>query len=336
MSKIVPRDLEQTVRNIVHDTPALDVWSDIRPAAEPSSGRLDRLLTQPELLDQYRQVCGAIPDGLSIRSIADHIWSELFVRRSPISEHCRVVLTTLNRVGMREQVQARSLEQLRDRINQLTDESWMQTLMDGARLESVSVDSTASAGAAPDGSAHIYLNTADEQTDFSRGGHCTLDLKDGLDPAALDRLLSRAAERRMTVVCEVHNPALLPLIGPRPGLRWVLSAINASIYPMLTHVAGSDVRISGRWMSAMHQVYELTRTHMDMFGTGFIHGYSRSRVPEHLVGRWVHLRSVLVNVLCEKYRVLIYTGWNLTAESITADVQSLLRPSLAAAPPAEG
>ena len=95
---------------------------------------------------------------------------------------------------------------------------------------------------------------------------------------------------------------------------------------MLSEIAEAHghVRIAGRWHSDIHHLYEITRTNLDRHGMNFIHGYSRAETPEHLVGRWVHLRSVLANVLAEKYKVMIYSGWSVTQNDISRDVEHLL------------
>ena len=87
------------------------------------------------------------------------------------------------------------------------------------------------------------------------------------------------------------------------------------------------VRLCGRWRTDMTDVYDITRRQLDHGGTNFLHGYSKASVPEHLVGRWVHMRSALANVLAEKYKVLIYAGWRITTEDIERDVIALLQGS---------
>lgn len=334
MSSVSPRDLETVVKNVVQSTPAFDLWTEMGP--EQENGRLDRLLTQPELLAQYRQTCGEIPDGLSIRSVADQVWSGLFVQNSPLTENCRVVLTTLNRIGMRECVQSRSLERMRDQVNQLSGEAWAQALRSAANVERIGTDVTCTHHPlAPHIEAVPFanLNTAAPDQDLSAARYCVLDLRGDLDPERTGALLDRAAAANLAVLCEVQDAAALPLLAqlaPRAGVRWLLSAAEPSLYPVLSAAARQhhNVRVAGRWQPTMHQLYELTRTHLDLFGTACVHGYTKSCVPEHLVGRWVHLRSVLVNVLCEKYRVLIYTGWNLTQDNIERDVLALLQPAV--------
>ena len=334
MSSVTPRDLETVVKNVVQATPAFDLWTEV--CAEPSGGRIDRLLTQEDLLTQYRQTCAELQDGLSLRSIADQVWNGLFVQRSPLSENCRVVLTTLNRVGLRDSVQNQSLQHIRDRVNQLSDGAWAEALRSASNVARVGADIASSGqplGSQVERWTFANLNTADPNQDLAPAQYCVLDLRADLDSERIGALLDRAAAANLAVLCEVQDATALPLLGqlaPRAGVRWLLSAAEPSLYPVLSAAARQhhNVRVAGRWQPAMHHLYETTRTHLDLFGTAFVHGYSKSRVAEHLVGRWVHLRSVLANVLCEKYRVLIYTGWNLTQQHIERDVLALLQPAV--------
>ena len=47
------------------------------------------------------------------REQADLVWEHLFVRRSPFSEACRGVLTTLTMLGLSDAVKARDLGTIR-------------------------------------------------------------------------------------------------------------------------------------------------------------------------------------------------------------------------------
>lgn len=51
--------------------------------------------------------------ALSKPQQADRIWQALFVDRSPLSEGCKGVLTTLERLGLREELRKRDLAAVR-------------------------------------------------------------------------------------------------------------------------------------------------------------------------------------------------------------------------------
>jgi len=334
---LAPKDIDSVVKRIVQNTPVFDPWTQLHFGQSQPHTRVDHLLTQPELVHQLRQVCGAIPEGLDLSAAADRVWQELFVQRSPLSENCRVVLSTLNRVGLREAVGQRQLTVIRQHVTQMPEGEWLKTIAGAAHLGWVGVQR---GELVPAGFSHRQflslhnLNEPAAAADFAATSHSVLELSGGGDHEKLLPLLQLAAEHQHSLFCEVQQPeALNVLCGllevPLPGLRWIVSGADAVLYPMLQKVAQHypGVRLCGRWRTAMTEVYDLTRAQLDHLGSGFLHGYSKAQVPEQLVGRWVHLRSVLSNVLTEKYKVLIYAGWKLAPEDIERDVISLLQGS---------
>ncbi len=98
-------DLDRVVRRIVHETPILDIHTHLY---QPRFGPLllwgiDELLTYHYLVAEVFRVA-PIPYetfwAMSKREQADHIWKNLFVDRSPVSEACRGVLTVLHKLGI--------------------------------------------------------------------------------------------------------------------------------------------------------------------------------------------------------------------------------------------
>jgi hypothetical protein len=66
---------------------------------------------------------------------ADLIWEALFVKHSPISEACRGVLTTLNRLGL--DVWKRDLESVRRWFAKQTPEEYLERVLETAHVSSV-------------------------------------------------------------------------------------------------------------------------------------------------------------------------------------------------------
>jgi len=62
--------------------------------------------------------------SMSTRDQANAIWKELFQRRSPLSEACRGVLTTLNELGLGEMVRERRLDEIRKWFEKQTPEMY--------------------------------------------------------------------------------------------------------------------------------------------------------------------------------------------------------------------
>lgn len=124
--------LAATVRAAVREQPIWDLHTHLYPptfgtpfagngdAADPKGLYLwgiDELLTYHYLVAEVFRVVPAsvLPYDafwkMTKRGQADHIWKHLFLERSPISEACRGVLTTLERLGL--DVSARNLDSYR-------------------------------------------------------------------------------------------------------------------------------------------------------------------------------------------------------------------------------
>jgi hypothetical protein len=110
------RSLTRTVEQVVATTPVFDVHTHLY---SPAFGDLllwgiDELLVYHYLVAEgFRH--HALPEAkfwrLPRRAQADLLWEQLFLRHSPLSEACRGVLTTLNRLGL--DVRRRDLPSLR-------------------------------------------------------------------------------------------------------------------------------------------------------------------------------------------------------------------------------
>jgi hypothetical protein len=74
---------------------------------------------------------------MSKREQADHIWKHLFVERSPISEACRGVLTTLKKLGL--DVSDRSLEPARKWFGEQDPSKYIDKVMEIAGVESITM-----------------------------------------------------------------------------------------------------------------------------------------------------------------------------------------------------
>jgi hypothetical protein len=68
---------------------------------------------------------------------ADHIWKHLFVERSPISEACRGVLTTLSKLGI--DVSDRKLDSARKWFKQQKPSEYIDKVMEIANVESITM-----------------------------------------------------------------------------------------------------------------------------------------------------------------------------------------------------
>jgi hypothetical protein len=132
--------LAATVRDLVRRAPVHDIHTHLY---DPAFGPLllwgpDELITYHYLIaesfryfDMPYEKFWAAP----IAQRADWIWEKLFLEHSPISESCRGVLTTLNRLGL--DVKKRDLPALRKWFKKFDAASFTTLCMKAANVESI-------------------------------------------------------------------------------------------------------------------------------------------------------------------------------------------------------
>lgn len=104
---------------------------------------LDELVTYHYLIAEVFRVVPAsvLPYDaffkMSKAEQADHIWKHLFVERSPVSEACRGVLTTLSKLGI--DVSDRKLDSARKWFSQQKPSEYIDKVMELANVESITM-----------------------------------------------------------------------------------------------------------------------------------------------------------------------------------------------------
>lgn len=141
MSEITQSTLSDTVHRIVDETPITDVHTHIY---DPALGSLllwgiDELVTYHYLT---AEVFRARPDlaydtfwAMSKQAQADLIWSELFVKRSPVSESCRGVLTVLAQLGLDSNTE--DLTEIREYFAEQTAAGYVDKVFELANVRKV-------------------------------------------------------------------------------------------------------------------------------------------------------------------------------------------------------
>ncbi len=132
--------LRRRVERIVAATPVCDIHTHLY---DPAFKRLmlwgiDELLVYHYLIAEGLRNLSLPCDHfweLSRTAQADLIWDALFVRNSPISEACRGVVTTLNRLGF--DVWKRDLQGVRGWFAKQTPDKYLDLVMETARVEKV-------------------------------------------------------------------------------------------------------------------------------------------------------------------------------------------------------
>jgi hypothetical protein len=70
-------------------------------------------------------------------------------------------------------------------------------------------------------------------------------------------------------------------------------------------------------------IQEMTRMRLELLGSSMIPQHSDARVLDQLVYKWDHSRTIISDVLTDKYADILATGWHPTTEEITRDVERL-------------
>jgi len=97
--------LRNAVKRIVDETPVTDIHTHLYapPFEDLLLWGIDELLTYHYLIAEFFRVSDMAVEAfwaLDKRGQADAIWNALFIERTPLSEACRGVLTTLDRLGL--------------------------------------------------------------------------------------------------------------------------------------------------------------------------------------------------------------------------------------------
>ena len=76
-------------------------------------------------------------------------------------------------------------------------------------------------------------------------------------------------------------------------------------------------------------ILEMTRMRVELLGFSFVPQHSDARVLDQLIYKWDHSRTIIAQVLRDKYAELSATGWPVTTEQIQRDVTDLFSGNLA-------
>uniref|UniRef100_A0A914DQ73 Glucuronate isomerase n=1 Tax=Acrobeloides nanus TaxID=290746 RepID=A0A914DQ73_9BILA len=136
--------IRSAVKNLVEEVHVVDVHTHLFP---PNHGKLmlwgiDELLTYHYLVAEYFITAPATitPEkffALEKQAQADLVWDSLFIQRSPISEACRGVITTLTELGLGELVERRDLDGVRKWFAKQTPEGYVDKVFELAKIKYV-------------------------------------------------------------------------------------------------------------------------------------------------------------------------------------------------------
>ncbi len=87
-----------------------------------------------------------------------------------------------------------------------------------------------------------------------------------------------------------------------------------------------NLHVEGCWWFCNNPsiMEEMTRMRIELLGTAFTAQHSDGRVLDQVIYKWAHTRTVLANVLVQKYRDQFVAGWRVGEDEIRRDVRALL------------
>ncbi len=241
MSRLAASELPAVVSQVLASTPIVDMHTHLYPpafgtpvphrgnAVDPAGLMLwgvDELVTYHYLI---AEVFRAVPAtklpyeqfwAMSKAEQADHIWRHLFVERTPISEACRGVVTTLSKLGLDPGV--KSLDSLRPWFRDQDPSEYIDRVMELANVRSITMTNAVFddnerkrwlAGIAPDPRFTGVLRFDQLLLDWPHSGRKLADWGYAVTPdfnektvAEVRRFLSDWCDRVKAIYCAVSLP----------------------------------------------------------------------------------------------------------------------------------
>ncbi len=396
--------LREMVAAIVARTPVTDIHTHLYapPFGDLLLWGIDELLTYHYLIAEVLRATRLPYErfwDMEQWEQADFIWDELFIKRSPISESCRGVLTVLDKLGL--DVESRDLKAYRAWFHAQKLEDHIDRVFDAANIKSVVMtndpfDQTErpvwERGLDADPRFHAVLRIDPLLNDWTntypqlKTWGYKVDAK--LSPLALTEVrrflmdwLTRINALYMAVSLppdfaypedsargQIISEAVLPaasdfgcpfamMIGVKrranPSLRLASDSVgkadiraverlcaqhpkNKFMCTMLARENQHELTVAARkfpnlllfgcwwFLNNPSLIDEMTRMRFEMLGLSVVPQHSDARVLEQVVYKWAHSRTVIADVLADKYADLVQTGWIVNEEEIERDVAALL------------
>ncbi len=110
---------------------------------------------------------------------------------------------------------------------------------------------------------------------------------------------------------------------------------NKFLVTMLSRVNQHELCVAARKFSNLHLfgcwwfcnnpsiIEEITRQRLELLGATFTCQHSDARVLDQLIYKWAHARTIVADVLADKYADLFLAGWRCTKDEIRRDVRNL-------------
>ena len=111
------------------------------------------------------------------------------------------------------------------------------------------------------------------------------------------------------------SPKITAALGSVP--LWISCSVNSLDQMQKKYPTAMPVNIQ----TGSSDIYAFVRKALELWGSRFVlYASAQCKTLEHAVANWYHARAALARVLTERYRCLLYAGWNLSASEIAEDV----------------
>lgn len=398
-------NLRAQVREIVDRQPILDIHTHLYdvPFGELLLWGIDELLTYHYLVAEFFRVHPMDYNEFwsSTREArADLIWRALFLERSPVSEACRGVLTTLEQLGL--DTSSRDLNSYRDFFRSTSVEDHVDRVFKTAHLHSaVMTNDPFDSLERPVWEKGIDLDprfrAALRLDPLLVGWEKSYEILKGWGypvsrdfDAASQKEVCRFLEKWITamkpaymavsltpdfhfpedsITCSMLENCIFPvarehdlpfamMIGVKrqvnPELRLAGDSVGRSDvgsvericarYPrnkfLVTFLSRENqhelcvtarkfrnLMVFGCWwfMNNPSLIEEITRERFELLGLSMIPQHSDARVLDQVIYKWRHSRTLIAEILADKYEDLARTGWRIETSEIERDVHLLFR-----------
>ncbi len=121
--------------------------------------------------------------------------------------------------------------------------------------------------------------------------------------------------------------ALIGLCRDNPNVKFlvtVLSRVNQHELCVTARKFG-NLHVFGCWWYCNDPsiIDEITRQRLELLGATFTCQHSDARVLDQMIYKWAHARTIIGDVLIDKYRDLHLAGWRTTEDEIRREVRGL-------------
>lgn len=121
--------------------------------------------------------------------------------------------------------------------------------------------------------------------------------------------------------------SLARLCQSYPECKFLATFLSLVNQHQLCTVARSfqNFHIYGCWwfLNNPSLIRQITQMRIEMLGWGFTAQHSDARVIEQLIYKWSHSKSIIADILIDKYNNLLQSGWSLDYDEVSRDIQKI-------------